>query len=395
MIDSVRLILPNKRLNLKYEDRGKVTHSIGKKFQPDDPKADEHGFVNTYELFSRGNKEDLKINGRYHPRLSERIDNNGHSMVTVEFSLPKFEYGSNLFEFDEKSLNIDEFFVRHFYPYCKERIDGLHRGVDLFEAEIVRIDFSKNILLKEKDAQINWIIEQFALMNMKNWNCTRRDYYDNRLHGKSAAYFNTWFSFNFYNKLAEVLSHRDKTKSEKSIYDFVKSNKVKQVIRFEASLQNRNAIKLWYENITGKQKERFRLLDFWNTNISKRILLGYLKDLHNDEFNLFTKDETPRQSMAFIQLREEGHTVSDIKDFLFLQAIVSELGPREAYHLLQRHIKPRTLSNHRQRYEEIKSKLSNFMPMTLDNIWREIENQINEFKLVTPDNFKGRLLITE
>jgi len=207
--------------------------------------------------------------------------------VTLEWSVPKWVYGSNLFEFIDYS---DVFATSWEYQskWCKDNLiehiaDILNfisdQSLDKFyqNVTISRFDFCKNIYFSSR-ASLDEFFESLRSKKKKY----AHDYNDVREYGKKQTimYVTDSFSLKFYKK-------GDELQRESFVYDMAKNKRLKAVadrcLRFEVSFRNQ---KLSYI-VRQERKDECPNLDELESWLSKRYYFNPFTSISDNQPNFF------------------------------------------------------------------------------------------------------------
>ena len=283
MIDTVILTLP------KY----KVKNEQGN---------DKLGFdaQSQNKFFSKWVKnptKDLLESGNYYPRLTG-IKRMQEYFVKIEFSVPKILYGNNLDELEDKDFNL-------VVDTLQKRLEDMGvyiSKLDLAEAKVSAIHFSKNIELKD-GVTAQYVIRQIRKTNKrKSFDNTDFRYGND---GQSIQFYSKAHSFVIYDKIADLHKNekraidKDTNKFQASLFDELA--KETEVVRFEVRLSEYQKLKGCLKEVGFNEDLKFNRL--FSSSLSQKIVMKYWKSITDKSKICFYSFGEPKQILEQICIK--------------------------------------------------------------------------------------------
>ena len=226
-----------------------------------------------------------KKNGIYCPMVNISKSKSGEGddkkSLQIQVSLPKFIYGTNLYEIDEQDLGK----IYRKIEIFLDEIGITTSIIDIKKAILRRVDFCKVIRLPEYLGTASEIIKSLFRFNYKpQSDFTYREFYTGG-KGVLMKFWNSTQGYAIYDKISEILNN-GYTDQEKKLIDWYKGNERKRnAIRFELSLQRKGSLDaVLRRRSAGDKKRDFYLEDVLNREIVRGILL----DMFNKVFGQMT-----------------------------------------------------------------------------------------------------------
>lgn len=214
-----------------------------------------------------------------HLPLVNLIGRNGCWSVHPDGSVPRFFFGTNLFELDKVDLD----------PVVEKYFDFLHDNgflvnkEEIYKAEIIKVDISK-VLLVRPDIPPHSLLEVFRKIDFDvRHEIHDKDYYsseyrDVREGGK--GFDITWGTkkrkiASFYLKYAQIVSQGIPTLVERGITQFVSENdgRIYQAWKLEECLFDKTRVRYVLNKVSGQEKKYYTLTDIWDRELVKKVLL--------------------------------------------------------------------------------------------------------------------------
>jgi len=268
MIDSVVLELKNSQYKLR----------AGHKF--DGAKAQRGKGFNISSFYCEGFAKQQRKQGLYFPVINLPKRKVGHEGVTtecltVQVSLPKLLYATNLFETDEQDL--DKIFIGLAGVFGQVGVETSSN--ELAQAVIRKVDFCKIIKLPDYLGRADEVIYNLFGFNYK----TQSDFSLKELRdGREGVYIkflNTTQGYVIYDKLSEIVNN-GYTQKEQIIKDAYLSGQLRNnALKFELALHRKDSLEaVLRRRITGKKKD-FVLGDILNRDLVRGIMLDKFNDI--------------------------------------------------------------------------------------------------------------------
>lgn len=222
--------------------------------------------------------------GLYKPKFaltssSSTIDS---EFLVLEFSVPKLLFGTSLHSVGKSHY---EFLIDKIHEFLQEIHISISREA-IENATVVAIAYCKNVRM-DNICTAYQAIGLFDKLNYIPRTDIRRITYENQ-SGYGVKFFNTALSFAMYDKIAEIVNNA-RTKEEADIAKQFKKqgfvtlknqNPIREVLRFEVTLQNKRAVDQAMKPFIGK-KESYTLKDVYSQRISESLLHDAVEKLSN------------------------------------------------------------------------------------------------------------------
>lgn len=336
-------------------------------------------------------KQDKKL-GIYTPRLTlyvQRVRGGYRRLLYIEFSVPKLIYGNNFTEVGTSDYS----------KLCDVLSESLaKKGVRLSSnqlryAEVKAIHYSKNIVFTDGTRPTD-VISYLSKAEVSLRKKTRETKYTNG--GEALHIYTNSRGLCIYNKLKELEKARktEKGNLEKDSWcqqDYINNflttaPKPFEVLRIESRLLNREMIVKELRSLGANVPDRPRLKDLYNLNIAKAILLSDLTKLEMAMPSSVGGREPPneRECLAEIQRLNPDTTLAN-KIMLFGDCIaVDAIGINAIREMLG--------CTSRQWYD-FKKRINCYnLPISKVNYFAEMRRQINQFKLLNLDDYRGKVV---
>jgi len=278
MIDTIVLTIPKDKYIILDHD----------KFNPS-----TRGFFEPpyYDLGSRSNfsskqnptKKEL-LGGIYKPRLTvtKRIRKGYFDIpLKIEFSIPKLIYGNNFNEIQEEDFgNV----IKKLKRKLKD-MDILVRDIDLINAQVSAIHFSKNIALTDYST-CSMVINELAKINLtKRLDLNKTSF---RNEGQVIHYHCNSYEIAIYDKMKDLgqarISEKRSIESDSiiqlNLFDNLNIKKPFEVLRIEVRLNTKRKIKQILKAINVNNEMTFK--NMFNLDISKSIINHFWQYIEKD-----------------------------------------------------------------------------------------------------------------
>ncbi|MBI2612792.1 hypothetical protein HYW59_03230 [Candidatus Kaiserbacteria bacterium] len=252
--------------------------------------------------------------GMYFPLLTGYVswrDGKSISFMHVQFSAPKLVFGHNL----------DELTERHFETVIALLQDRVSRmGVEvsdvcLRQAEIAKIHYSKNVILKRVHSASH-VIGQLAKINANRRIEQTNVKYSN--DGTGVQWYTKSHMISVYDKLAELERELDEETME------VLSQE-DSIVRFEVRLTRKEKLRRLLVSVGHGDAFTFRKA--FSLKVSKAVILHYWEKLANrDDAILFSRRTGPQALLRDIMLARRGIGVAHAIRLVGLLALAQDEG---------------------------------------------------------------------
>lgn len=334
-------------------------------------------------------KQDKKL-GIYAPRLTlyvQRVTGGYRRLLYIEFSAPKLLYGNNFVEIG----------VSDYHKLCDKLSSILAtKGVylspnQLRYAEVKAIHFAKNIIFTdgtEPRDVINHLKKAEISLHKKE--CETK-----YLNGGDALHiFTNAHSLCIYDKLRELEKAKisEKGNLEKDSWcqqEYVKvfladAPETFKVLRVESRLLNRKTIVRELRALGHNVPDRPKLKDVYSLNVAKSMLLSELSNLEMAMPSSIGGREPPNEYLAEVKRLNPEVTPANALMLLGGRIMVNEVGVNVARKVLG--------CNSRQWYD-LKKRFKGYnLPESGVNYFAEVRAQINKFKLLNLDDYRGEVV---
>lgn len=351
MIDSVTIRITNFTI-YSYQFFTKAQHKdLSGKF----------GIFGRYTTRYTDYAQRCKAEGRYFPQvhLIEQSRQTKRGMVPteryldVQVSLPKLIFGTSIFDINE-----------HLLPTAVQKLvealGEIKVGIlpdDVFEAVVVRVDYSKILQISGSFGTTDQILRTLVQYDAKqSSDFNRRDYQSGR-EGFYIKFFNSSQGFVIYDKFDEIVAN-GKTNLEQEIARLYKAGKwTKGALRIELSLEKKQTVEATLRQFsdTGKKKN-FTLRDVAKTNIAKTCLLRTFENIYVKDFSRLVRLGGLKDTELLKLIGEYTNGFRDRAVLYYLAHRVRKIGLKEAVGELKRDASSATVGRYKKAVETILGK---------------------------------------
>lgn len=214
-----------------------------------------------------------------HLPLINLIRRNGYWFVQPDGSLPRFYFGTNLYECDKNDL---EPVVQKYYDFLCD--NGLFVSKDaIYQAEVRKVDISK-IFLVRPDIPPHTLLEVFRRIDYDvRHEIHDIDYYDNEkrdIREGGKGYGITWGTkkkkiASFYLKYEQISSQDTPTLIEKELMQFVPANEGRIYLawKLEECLFEKTRVTKRLNKLSGRNQKVYTFTDLWDKDLMQAVLL--------------------------------------------------------------------------------------------------------------------------
>ena len=332
----------------------------------------------------------LKKDG-YLPRITiKNIE--GHTgwyteNVEIEGSVSKILYGSNYYGNDENDYE-------PLIQKLLEMLNFIFNGSpitrwQLEQSNLRTIAFVFNFILPNNFGNLLEFIKKISLLDFgKNYKKVKNDIYNEREVGYCVRFYNKQVGIKIYDKTAQLINEPKKTQEEEELVRKIKQDFLpSKILRIEITLQNRTSLKKYFASRTDGDTKRERCLkEAFNNKLCQGILLEFFDKLAN-EINVQALD-MPLYSMSdcFKAIKEAGMYSYDAYAWFG-----KSLATQQAGSLQLKLINDNYFSRQdRSRVDKKFRKLLGLHPLpffTLKKVFDECRKQLNEFKVMKPEDY--------
>lgn len=240
------------------------------------------GRFNTTSLFVSRYATSRKKQGFYFPHIEIKKDRKSGEIKALEIqvSLPRFDYGSSLFEVDESRL---DFIYKKTIALLRE-INIIISREDLEKAIIKRADFCKNIKIPSYFGSATQIIRKLEKYDYKQSSSFKHWENLNNEEGVKINFYNTSQGYVIYDKILEINSN-GYTIFEKQLREQARLGKLtNNVIRFELSFHKQATFEACVRKHLKSKNRHFVLRDILSNDLAKGIMLEAFDKVFQSSF---------------------------------------------------------------------------------------------------------------
>ncbi len=321
MIDTIQMKMSTDKIHVEHEWFFKH-----KRYSYTDNRKDQTLVKATNNDYRREKK---KLN-QYVPKfwIEHTTWNKTPDYFVLEFSIPKFLFDTSLY-----AVTIDHYahLVEQIQKFLREELHVHADFQTISEAVITQAAFCKNIRLDDT-CTTNQALETLAHLNYRPRSSWEKKTYENE-GGTGIKMYNTASSFAVYEKLPEVAAHAvtmleieiGKQWRTGGTVIIPHSPPLREAIRFEFTLQNKNAVNQTMKKYVREKKE-YTLHDLFTPNVAKEILRQEVDQILNHparDFIFVTDFNHPKLVTAI-----RKHTKSEMycSEILVMIQGIKELG---------------------------------------------------------------------
>lgn len=351
------------------------------------PFAKINGNSASYRLNTT--KIDKKL-GIYTPRLTlyvQRVSGGYRRLLYIEFSAPKLIYGNNFTEIG----------VSDYGNLCDVLSKSLaKKGVHLSPnqlryAEVKTVHYAKNIIFMDgtKPTSVISYLKK-AEVSLRKKTCETR-----YLNGGDALHIYTSSrGLCVYDKLKELEKARKTEKGNLERDSWCQQNYVKEfllttpntfeVLRIEARLLKRETIVKSLRSLGISVPDRPKLKDLYDLKVAKAILLSDLAELEVAMPSSVGGREPPDEYLAEVRRLNPDITPANVLMLLGEYMATEEVGVNATR---------RALGCTSRQWCDLKKRIKGYtLPQSKINYFAEMRRQINQFKLLNLDDYRGKVV---
>ena len=376
MIDTIVLTIPKDKYIIL--DHDKFSPSTRGFFEPPYYSL---GARSNFSCKQNPTKTELQ-KGIYKPRLTitKRIRKGYFDIpLKIEFSIPKLLYGNNFDEIQENDFNS----VIEVLKKKLKDMDILIRDIDLINARVSAIHFSKNIVLTDFST-CSMVINELAKINLtKSLDLNKTSF---RNEGQIIHYHCNSYEIAIYDKMKDLrqarISEKRSIESDSliqlNLFDNLNIKKPFEVLRIEVRLNTKRKIKQVLKAINVNSEMTFKNL--FNLDISKSIINHFWQYIEKDMDIYSIDSKSPSSLLETIISSNKGikHSkalkllsaiiLGQEVGFRTLRSILNLNGKRNYYwYSLIRELRELNFPKGKkyQSIKEVGNSIRNFMPLKL------------------------------
>lgn len=380
MIDTITIRLSQNEF--KILDHSKFNPDCYNFFYPPYPKMGSRRYIDAYQ---NPRKTELK-QGIYKPQLTLRLRTQGSEdsvYLYIQFSAPKVLYKNN---FDELVDSDIEAILTKLTDSLKN-MGVMLRMRDLKEAKVIKIHYSKNIILPE------YIIPSMVIGEIKKVDfnlhkeLTERDY---RNAGHSIRFHTNNYELILYDKKKDLQKsmHSDKRAIENgnsiqlNLFDEIKKKKHFEVIRIESRLNNAS----WIKKELGISKQNQNIKTLFSSTLSSKVINKSWGRLLNQYSYLKCKTDDKEKFLATFMINNPEVRLTNVLSIYAFLDIANSMGIGKFRNLIQHKYSNKTWysfkktiekynlkSNLPNHFESISKILQDFEPVRLKDFTEAID----------------------
>jgi len=336
MIDTITLRLDESQF--KILDHDKFSPNTCNFYHPPYARMGSSGYLNAYQ---NPKKKEL-LAGIYKPQLTLRKRWQEHSpmiSLNVQFSAPKMLYQNNFDELSDSDLDkiLTELRSKLFDMGVALRMN------DLGNAKVIKIHYSKNIVLPE------YVIPHMVISEVKkvdismHYDLAEKDY---RNEGHSIRFHTNEFELIIYDKKKDLQKSKksDKKSIEKdnsiqlNLFDKLIMKKPFEILRIEARLNKSNRIK----NELGISKEHHTLNTLFSSKTSINLLSNYWKNILKCYQIMSYEIENKEKFLASFMINNPEAKLTNALTVYSIIEFSKEMGIRKFRNLIEKKYTRRT-----------------------------------------------------
>lgn len=247
---------------------------------------------------------------------------------------------------------------------------------DLIYAKVVKIHFSKNIILK--NFGVFNIINQLQKANLTKKLDIERVKYDNG--GYALHFFSNNYEIVFYDKMKKMRMSRSKALEDNNKIQFGipdKFDKDVDILRMELRFSNKNTIENKLKKAGVDSKSIFNLM--FDSNISKKILQYFFSEILKNLPVCQINNEKPEEIFLNILKNNKGIKFTTAINIFGLKTLIDTIGARGTREIISKGFSDK---NWYRTWERYNSYCKNFKLTSLENSYNillQIENSLNNF----------------
>ena len=388
MIDSVTIKIPDKQFLLFEPDE----HFSKTKYQE---LRGKFGVFGRYWARFTDHAKKLKKDGFYFPIVSVIYDERRRQgslgtkrWLAIQVSVPKLLYGTNLFDVDERMLDL--FAVR--LTEQLRQINIVTEPKAVRQAAVQRIDFSKVLRIAQSFGEPSRIIKTLAGHDYK----TSSDFNLNTHHngrddekGHYVKFYNASQGFVIYDKFDEI-NVNGTTRLEQEIRKHYQSGKFTNgALRIELSLQRKQTVDSVLSRFISGQKKDFTLEQAFSGRISKALLVETFKAVYVDGFNGLLYLSSLKDDDLYRCVKEAVPNLKQRGLTYMLAHRVREKGLKETIAELRNDVSAATLVRYRAQIDKLLTEAAGRWDKV--NIIGYLVGKLQRFTPVLPKGFERYL----
>ncbi len=328
--------------------------------------------------------------GTYTPRLTlyvQRVTGGYRRLLYVEFSAPKLLYGNNFAEIG----------VSDYGNLCKILSDSLaKKGVylspnQLRYAEMKAVHYAKNVVFINGTRPTSVI----SYLKKTEINLQKKTCETKYLNGGDALHIYTNSrGLCVYDKLKELEKARKTEKGNLEKDSWCQQNYVKEflatapkpfeVLRIESRLLNRETVVKELRSLGVNVSDRPRLKDVYDLSIAKAILLSDLTELEMAMPSSVGGREPPDEYLAEVKRLNPDITPANALMLLGEHMATDKVGVNATR---------KALGCTSRQWCDLKKRINGYiLPKSKVNYFAEMRRQINQFKLLNLDDYRGEVV---
>lgn len=337
-----------------------------------------------------------KAKGRYFPQVSivERGSmrkRNGQRTkaerrLMIQVSLPKLIFSTNLFDINEKCLEL-----------CAIRLVELMQEIgvgisidNILHARVFKADFSKILKIAPKYAKTKQILNELEAYDNKARSAYNRITYHNEgVDGKYLKFYNGTRGLVIYDKFDEIVINGS-TNLESAISEQYKKGKWKYgAIRFELSIHKKQSLDAIMRKHTKTKKQNFQFIEVVSGVISKAVLLEEYRTLYINGFQGLVRLKGLKEAELLNILDNETNNYREKALFYYLIGRIQNIGISEALEEMRSQCSASTFGRYKKDAERMLGQME--AKQNEANMVSYLERRLIDFKPIMPKKFMNML----
>jgi len=307
--------------------------------------------------------------------------------VEIEGSVSKMLYGTNYYGNDENDYE-------PLIQRLLEMLNSIFNGSPIIrwqleQSHLRTIAFVFNFILPDDFGNLLEFIKKISLLDVgKNYKKIKNDIYNEREIGYCIRFYNKQVGIKIYDKTAQLINEPKKTQEEEELVRKIKQGLLlSKILRIEITLQNRTSLKKHFASMTdGDTKRERHLKEAFNNKLCQSILLKFFDKLAN-EVNVQALD-TPLYPISdcFRTIKNAGMYPYDAYAWLGRSLATQQAGSSQLKLINDDYFSRQDRSRTDKRFEKLLT-LHPLPVFTLRKVFEECRKQLNEFKIMKPEQY--------
>jgi len=337
-----------------------------------------------------------KKDGRYFPQVSiversaMKMRNGRRSKaerrIMIQVSLPKLLFGTNLFDINEKCL---ELCTIKMAELMKEIGIGIKKE-DILHARVFRADFSKILKIAPRYAKTRQVLKELESYDNKARSAYNTITYHNEgAKGTYIKFYNGTKGLVIYDKFDEIVINGS-TNLEQAISEQYMKGKWKYgAIRFELSVHKKQSLDALMRKHTNTSQRNFEFIEVASESIGKAVLLGEYRALYVDGFQGLVRLKGLKEAELSQILDTETKNYREKAFFFYLIGRIQRIGLSNALREMKDQCSSSTFGRGKKEAERMMAQLG--AKQNEVSIVNYLERRLIDFRTIMPKKFEEML----